>query len=92
LSAPLLDLNKSLHPSAIKAFRAIQRIMGDRDRDMEELTADATAEGGVVLGVPWSPAILEEARKLLDMGITYGELRDEIYVGLIKQLSDNPFQ
>jgi hypothetical protein len=66
--------------------------MGDRDRDAEELAADATADGGVVLGVPWSRAILAEARGLLDIGIAYGELRDEIYVGLIKQLTDNPFQ
>ena len=38
-----------------------------------------------------SPAnILENIQWLLDRGILHGELRDEIYVQICKQLNNNP--
>lgn len=38
----------------------------------------------------WDESTLEEARKLLTLGINTPELRDEIYVQLVCQLTDNP--
>lgn len=74
LAAPLLNLARPLHKDAVRTFRAVQRLMGDSEKGA------GTA--------PNTPR-LEEARWLLGQGLTLGELRDEIFCQVMKQLTSN---
>ncbi|KAJ1981639.1 hypothetical protein H4R35_000638 [Dimargaris xerosporica] len=71
LNKPLIRLPHEHRKDAVRCFKVVQRIMGDRSRGSQ--ASDAT-----------------DTQWLLDRGIRRQVLRDEIYVQLCKQLTDNP--
>ncbi|KAI8139231.1 hypothetical protein BJV82DRAFT_255614 [Fennellomyces sp. T-0311] len=68
---PLIMLNRDLYKDALKCFKLIQAIMGDRPRSRQSNE-------------------IEEYQALLGCGISKGQMRDEIYVQVCKQLHNNP--
>ncbi|GAA5817066.1 hypothetical protein MFLAVUS_010603 [Mucor flavus] len=71
IKQPLIMLNKDLYKDALRCFKMIQMVMGDRQRPRH-----------------WNE--IDDLQTVLTCGITKGQMRDEIYVQICKQLHDNP--
>ncbi|KAF9179838.1 hypothetical protein BGZ51_006630 [Haplosporangium sp. Z 767] len=91
LSQPLMVFNKrGVQKDALRCFKIIQKLMGERKGN------GYMGPIGVELGetcVDLSIQTEEDIKLVLELikkGLDHGELRDEIYVQLCKQLTENP--
>lgn len=91
LSQPLMVLNKrGVQKDALRCFKIIQKLMGERKGN------GYVGPTGVELGetcVDLSIRSEDDIKLVLELikkGLDHGELRDEIYVQLCKQLTENP--
>ncbi|KAI8600445.1 hypothetical protein EDD21DRAFT_395687 [Dissophora ornata] len=91
LSQPLMVFNKrGVQKDALRCFKIIQKLMGERKGN------GYVGPTGVELGetcVDLSIQSDEDIKLVLELikrGLDHGELRDEIFVQLCKQLTENP--
>ena len=91
LGQPLMVFNKrGVQKDALRCFKIIQKLMGERKGN------GYVGPTGVELGetcVDLSIQSEEDIKLVLELikkGLDHGELRDEIYVQLCKQLTENP--
>lgn len=91
LSQPLMVLNKrGVQKDALRCFKIIQKLMGERKGngyvgptgvDLGETCVDLSIQ---------SEDDIKLVLELIKKGLDHGELRDEIYVQMCKQLTENP--
>ncbi|KAG0246860.1 hypothetical protein B0O80DRAFT_300607 [Mortierella sp. GBAus27b] len=91
LTQPLMVFNKrGVQKDALRCFKLIQKLMGERKGngyvgptgiELGETCADLSIQ---------SDEEIKMAHELIKKGLDHGELRDEIYVQLCKQLTENP--
>lgn len=79
INEPLLNIPKAFHRDAVRTFKGIQLVMGDTNSN----GSSSPGRGKMV-------NVLEEERWLIAQGILHGEMRDEIYCQVVKQLNDCP--
>ncbi|KAF9439153.1 hypothetical protein BGZ76_010746 [Entomortierella beljakovae] len=91
LSQPLMVLNKrGVQKDALRCFKIIQKLMGERKGN------GYVGPTGIELGetcIDLSIQTEDDIKLVLELikkGLDHGELRDEIYVQLCKQLTENP--
>ncbi|KAJ3365040.1 hypothetical protein GGF31_008839 [Allomyces arbusculus] len=93
LPLPLMVLSKARHKDALKSYKLIQACMGDGP------PTATTTSGSRIVGNGKSntasvnalhTALLTDVQWLLGCGVQSAEIRDEMYVQLCKQLTQNP--
>ncbi|KAG0197089.1 hypothetical protein BGX28_009414 [Mortierella sp. GBA30] len=91
LTQPLMVLNKrGVQKDALRCFKIIQKLMGERKGNgYVGPTGMELGETCVDLSIQ-SEEDIKLVLELIKKGLDHGELRDEIYVQLCKQLTENP--
>ncbi|KAF9414141.1 hypothetical protein BGZ94_000509 [Podila epigama] len=91
LTQPLMVLNKrGVQKDALRCFKIIQKLMGERKGNgYVGPTGVELGETCVDLSIQ-SENDIKLVLELIKKGLDHGELRDEIYVQLCKQLTENP--
>lgn len=91
LTQPLMVFNKrGVQKDALRCFKLIQKLMGERKGNgYVGPTGVELGETCVDLSVQ-SEEDIKMCHELIKKGLDHGELRDEIYVQLCKQLTENP--